>query len=83
MAAAPLTALSSTNTQALGKFLYTDYIYAFQSIGFLLLVAMVGAIILTHRQRTDIKRQNSRDQIGRQRAEAVELHNPKIGQGAL
>src|SRR3546814_9401422 len=54
-----------TNTQALGSVLYTRYAYVFEAAGLVLLVAMIGAIVLTHRQRTGVRRQNIGDQIAR------------------
>jgi NADH-quinone oxidoreductase subunit J len=70
-----------TNTVALGRLLYDDYIHLFQSAGIVLLVAMVGAIVLTLRHRGDVKRQNILHQIYRERSEAVELKDVKPGQG--
>lgn len=69
------------NTQALGQLIYTDYIYLFQAAGLILLVAMIGAIVLTLRHRTDIKRQNVVEQMHRDPAETLELKNIKPGQG--
>jgi len=62
-----------TNTEALGRLLYTDYFYLFQGAGVILLIAMVGAIVLTLRQRQDVRRQDVGHQIARTRAESVEL----------
>ena len=64
---------SITNTHALGNVLYTDYIHLFQISGMILLVAMIGAIILTFRQREGLKRQSYFKQISRERSEGVEL----------
>ena len=61
--------------------LYTDYVYLFQAAGLILLVAMVGAIVLTLRQREGVKRQNIARQVGRRRDEAIEIRNVKTGQG--
>ncbi len=69
------------NTEALGRILYDDYIYLFQAAGLILLVAMVGAIVLTLYHRPDIKRQNILEQIYRDRAESVELRDVEPGQG--
>jgi NADH-quinone oxidoreductase subunit J len=69
------------NTAALGQLLYTKYIYLFQSAGLILLVAMVGAIVLTIRHRTNVKRQDILAQIYRDPAEAMELKDVKPGQG--
>ena len=65
--------LNSTNTHEIGKVLYTDYIHLFQLSGMILLVAMIGAIVLTFRQREGIKRQSYFKQISRERKESVEL----------
>ena len=54
-----------TNTQALGRVLYTDYIYLFQAAGLVLLVAMIGAIVLTLREREGVRRQTIGAQVGR------------------
>ena len=70
-----------TNTQALGMVLYTDYILLFQIAGLILLVAMIGAIVLTHRQREGVKRQNIVTQLGRERRKTVKLVNVKIKEG--
>ena len=75
-------ALSETqNTAALGQLIYTKYIYLFQAAGLILLVAMIGAIVLTLRHRPDIKRQNVLSQIYRDPAEQMELKDVKPGQG--
>ncbi|TDT74933.1 NADH dehydrogenase subunit J [Litoreibacter halocynthiae] len=69
------------NTAALGLLIYTKYIYLFQAAGLILLVAMIGAIVLTLRHRPDIKRQNVLSQIYRDPAEQMELKDVKPGQG--
>ncbi len=69
------------NTAALGQLIYTKYIYLFQASGLILLVAMIGAIVLTLRHREDIKRQDILSQIYRDPAEQMELKNVKPGQG--
>ncbi len=69
------------NSHALGQVLYTDYFYAFQAVGIILLVAMIGAIVLTHRKREGVKRQNVREQLARNKANAIELREAKIGEG--
>jgi NADH-quinone oxidoreductase subunit J len=61
------------NTLALGRILYTDYIYVFQAAGLVLLVAMIGAIVLTLRQREGVRRQVIARQVGRTREESVVL----------
>ena len=70
-----------TNTQMLGNVLYTDYIYLFQISGLILLVAMVGAIVLTYRKREGIKRQNVFSQISREKKDSVALAKVNIGEG--
>ena len=69
------------NTLALGQILYTDYILLFQLAGLILLVAMIGAIVLTLRHRTNIKRQNVIAQMHRDPAKAMEVIDVKPGQG--
>jgi NADH-quinone oxidoreductase subunit J len=81
-AIAHATPAGVSNTQALGRILYTDYIFYFQTAGLVLLVAMIGAIVLTLRHRPGVKRQSIRAQIGRTRAAAVELVDVKPGQGS-
>ena len=68
-----LTNTSVSNTHSLGQILYTDYIHVFQISGMILLVAMIGAIVLTFRQRSGVKRQSYIKQISRERAEGVEV----------
>ncbi|MBI3451382.1 MAG: NADH-quinone oxidoreductase subunit J [Rhodospirillales bacterium] len=69
-----------TNTHALGRILYTRYVFVFQGAGLVLLVAMIGAIVLTLRERVGVRRQVVADQIRRTRAESVELVDaPKRG----
>ena len=62
-----------SNTHSLGQVLYTDYIYIFQISGMILLVAMIGAIVLTFRQRDGVKKQSYLKQISRERSEGVEV----------
>jgi len=69
------------NTRALGLLLYDQYWMLFQLAGLILLVAMVGAIVLTLRHRVDIKRQNVMEQMSRDPAKAMELRDVKPGQG--
>jgi NADH-quinone oxidoreductase subunit J len=71
-----------TNTEALGRILYTDFFYIFQVSGIILLVAMIGAIVLTQRARSDALRQNVATQTQRTRAEAIYHANPPVGAGA-
>jgi len=70
-----------TNAEALSKVLYTDYLLLFQMSGIVLLVAMMGAIVLTLRTRASVKRQNIAKQTGRKRKDAVELKDVRPGQG--
>jgi len=69
------------NTRALGQLIYTRYVFLFQAAGGVLLVAMMGAIVLTLRHKTGVKRQDVFKQTGRTRAEATELVKVKSGQG--
>ena len=70
-----------TNTEALGAILYTKYVYFFELAGVILLVAMIGAIVLTLRQREGVKRQDIAEQVARRRGEAVEVRHVEPGQG--
>ncbi len=70
-----------TNTEALGDILYTRYIYLFQTAGIILLVAMIGAIVLTLRVRPDVRKQRPGNQIGRKREEAVAIRKVTPGSG--
>jgi NADH-quinone oxidoreductase subunit J len=70
-----------TNTEAIGLVLYTRYIYFFQVSGLVLLVAMIGAIVLTLHHREKVKRQNVGDQNARTKANAIELKQVRPGQG--
>jgi len=72
---------SITNTHAIGYVLYTDYIHIFQLSGMILLVAMIGAIVLTFRQRTGVKRQSYFSQISRERSDGVELIDVESNNG--
>src|ERR1700726_452062 len=70
-----------SNTQALGLVLYTRYVYYFQAAGIILLVAMVGAIVLTLQHKPNVRRQNIADQVARRRATAIDVVKVKSGQG--
>jgi NADH-quinone oxidoreductase subunit J len=70
-----------SNTAALGHVLYTRYVYYFQAAGLVLLVAMIGAIVLTLRHKPNVKRQNVADQIARTKATAIEIRRVRPGQG--
>ena len=69
------------NTKALGQVIYTDYIYLFQLAGLILLVAMIGAIALTLRKRSGVRKQVIADQNSRTRAETVKLAKVETGAG--
>ena len=80
--AAPIPpAASVLNAQALGHVLYTRYVYFFQAAGVVLLVAMIGAIVLTLRHKPHVKRQNIAEQIARTKANAIEIVKVRPGQG--
>jgi len=70
-----------TNAHAIGHVMYTYFIYAFQAAGMILLVAMIGAIVLTHRVRVGVRRQNIAVQNARRREDAVSLKKVDPGQG--
>jgi NADH-quinone oxidoreductase subunit J len=71
-----------TNTRALGGILYTRYLFAFQAAGLILLVAMVGAIVLTLRHRADVRRQSISAQLARTRAQTVDVVKVPLGTGS-
>ena len=71
-----------TNTRALGDILYTRYLFAFQLAGLILLVAMIGAIVLTLRHRADVRRQSIAEQLARRRTETVEVVKVPLGAGS-
>ena len=71
-----------TNTRALGDILYTRYLFAFQAAGLILLVAMIGAIVLTLRHRADVRRQSIAAQLARRPAETVEVVKVPLGSGS-
>ena len=79
-AVAPIPA-EMTNTAALGQVLYTRYVYFFQAAGFVLLVAMIGAIVLTLRHKPGVKRQSIADQVARSPATAIEIRKVESGRG--
>jgi NADH-quinone oxidoreductase subunit J len=81
-AKAHVTPAGITNTEALGRILYTDYVYYFQIAGLVLLVAMIGAIVLTLRSRPGVRRQIIAVQNARTAAMAVDMHDLKPGEGA-
>ena len=79
-AAAP-TVSSVANTDALGQIIYTQYLYLFQAAGVILLVAMIGAIVLTHRVREGVRKQKISDQVARRPADTVEVRSVPTGRG--
>jgi len=81
-ATAPVVAgADMTNVEAIGRVLYTDYIYFFQAAGIVLLIAMIGAITLTLRHKPNVKRQNPGDQVNRDRRKSVEVKPAATGEG--
>lgn len=70
-----------SNVRALGQVLYTDYVYFFEAASMVLLVAMIGAIVLTLRHKANVKRQNISDQVARTPETAIEVVKVKPGQG--
>jgi NADH-quinone oxidoreductase subunit J len=70
-----------TNTEALGQVLYTKYIYFFEAAGLVLLVAMIGAIVLTLRQKPGVKRQSVAAQVARTPETAMVIRKVESGQG--
>jgi NADH-quinone oxidoreductase subunit J len=75
------TAAGFSNTQAIGVLLYSRYLFLFEAAGLILLVAMIGAIVLTHRQRSDTRGQNVAKQIARRPDEATINMQPEVGAG--
>lgn len=81
VAGAKLEPSATSNIKEIGRVLYTDYVYLFQAAGFVLLVAMIGAIVLTLRHRTYVKRQDIFRQVTRRRKDAVAVVKAKSGEG--
>ena len=80
--AAPTAPSNVSNAEAIGRVLYTDYVYFFQAAGLVLLVAMIGAIVLTLRHRPGVKRQKTHDQVARTRATGMRIvTDVKVGEG--
>jgi NADH-quinone oxidoreductase subunit J len=73
---------ADTNAEALARVLFTDNLLLFQMAGLVLLIAMMGAIVLTLRARPNVKRQNIAEQTGRRRKDAIEMRDIQPGQGA-
>ncbi len=80
-AALPAGGVTLSNTRALGDVLYTRYLFAFEGAGLILLVAMIGAIVLTLRRRADVRRQSIAAQLARTRAQSVEVVKVPVGGG--
>jgi len=72
---------NTTNTAALGLVLYTRYVYFFEAAGLVLLVAMIGAIVLTLRHKPKVRRQDIAEQVARTKATAIEIRHVRPGQG--
>ena len=70
-----------SNTHSIGYVLYTDYVHIFQLSGMILLVAMIGAIVLTFRHRTGVKRQSYFSQISRERSDSIEILEVQSNKG--
>ncbi|MDX1574552.1 MAG: NADH-quinone oxidoreductase subunit J [Kiloniellales bacterium] len=82
VAAVPIPPIEEThNTQAIGNVLYTDYVYLFEAAGLILLVAMIGSIVLTLRQREGVRKQSIARQVTRKRAETIEVKDVPSGSG--
>jgi NADH-quinone oxidoreductase subunit J len=75
------TAAGASNIEAIGALLYGRYLFLFEAAGIILLVAMIGAIVLTHRQRSDVRGQNIARQIARRPEEATRNVRPEVGEG--
>src|ERR1700730_3110449 len=78
----PANAAALTNTRALGDLLYTRYVFACQAAGVILLIAMIGAIVLTLRSRVGVRHQSIPAQLARSRAQSIEVVKVPIGGGA-
>ena len=76
-----IAAATQPNIVALGQLLYSRYLFAFELAGLILLVAMIGAIVLTHRSRRDTRPQNIAKQVARRPEDAIELMDPGVGEG--
>jgi NADH-quinone oxidoreductase subunit J len=81
-ASAAAGGVTLSNTRALGDILYTRYLFGFQMAGLILLVAMIGAIVLTLRHRADVRRQSISAQLARTRAQSVEVVKVPVGSGS-
>ena len=81
MLAAAIPVQKITNTHALGNVLYTKYVYLFQAAGLILLIAMIGAIVLTLRSRPGVKKQKIADQLSRRSEDVLDVVKVKEGEG--
>ena len=82
VATAPIPPIDEIhNTAALGNVLYTDYIYLFQAAGLILLVAMIGSIVLTHRRREGVRKQSIARQVSKSSRDAIEVKDMPSGSG--
>ena len=81
LSGAHVVATTQPNIVALGQLLYSRYLFAFEIAGLILLVAMIGAIVLTHRSRRDTRPQNISRQVARRPDEAVRMLDPGVGEG--
>ncbi len=77
------TPLGMSNIEAIGALLYSRYLFLFEAAGIILLVAMIGAIVLTHRQRNDTRRQNISRQNQRRPQDATRNVSPEVGKGVV
>ncbi|WP_068077543.1 NADH-quinone oxidoreductase subunit J [Novosphingobium lentum] len=80
---AAMTGVGQSNIEAIGALLYGKYLFLFEASGIILLVAMIGAIVLTHRQRSDTRGQNVSRQNARRPEEATRNVKPEVGQGVV
>ena len=80
---ASAAALGVSNTAAIGALLYTRYLFLFEAAGIILLVAMIGAIVLTHRQRSDVRSQDVSRQNQRRPQDATRNVRPEVGKGVV
>ena len=79
---APVSAMgNATNTEQLGQLIYTHYVYLFQASGIVLLIAMIGAIVLTLREREGVRKQNIGSQLARRREDVVAIRKVPTGEG--
>ncbi|HEU0310908.1 MAG TPA: NADH-quinone oxidoreductase subunit J [Sphingomicrobium sp.] len=78
---AQLAETTQPNIEAIGELLYSRFLFPFEIAGLILLVAMIGAIVLTHRSRGDVRGQKVWKQVDRRPDEAVVLEQPKVGEG--